>query len=160
MSSNRMEQPNAVPENYVFPQNDEIQYDAELRRSLRRISTAVNNKESALYIPFEIYTGGSFIPATSNNNEGIRDRPIFRAVVNFGALPNNSTKSVAHNLSLGGNVSFLKIYGAASQLTNDNFTSAISLGNISVNPTQVMITTTSDLSAYIAFIILEYVRLT
>ncbi len=146
-----------LPESYIFPQNDEVQYDVELRRYLRQISNTVNRKESAYYLSEETYTGGSFIPL-GNPSGGLTQRNIFRSVVDFGALPNASIKAVPHNLTFNANTFFLKIYGAATQITGGNFMLAIPLTNIAVNPTQVTITTTTDLSTYVGFVILEYIR--
>lgn len=36
---------------------------------------------------------------TKTNKVWIDGKPIYRKVINFGALPNNTTKSVAHNIS-------------------------------------------------------------
>lgn len=157
-------QVNSVPETYIFPQNDEEQYDAKLRRSLREISVAINKKETGVYLQQELYTGGSFIPEqTPDGPTNFSYRPIFRSVIDFGALPNASAKSVAHNLSLGSNASFIKIYGAATQTSGTAFGMAFPLdGNpaasIVVDTTNVTITTTTNLSTYNAFVILEYIR--
>lgn len=40
----------------------------------------------------------------------INGKPIYRKVIDFGALPNSTAKTVAHNLS---NVIFTKMYGIA-----------------------------------------------
>lgn len=51
----------------------------------------------------EIKTGGKFF-------DGTNWKDVYKKVIEFGVLPNNSTKTVAHNLS---NVIFLRVYGIA-----------------------------------------------
>lgn len=48
---------------------------------------------------------------TKTNKVWIDGKPIYRKVVNFGALPNNTTKSVAHNISNMETVVFANLIG-------------------------------------------------
>ena len=91
-------------------------------------------------------------------------KPLYRKVIDFGALPNASSKDVNSGLT---NVIMHHIYGVARKA--DNTTLVLSyatidpLGNISLvftNDNKVRIQTGSDRTAYSAYIILEYTKTT
>ena len=90
-------------------------------------------------------------------------RNLYRKVVNFGPLPNTTTKSVAHNISDLGSI--VNIEGRASNGTNffplpyipSNIAQGISYF---VDKTNINITTGSDRSNYLGFITLYYTKTT
>lgn len=78
-------------------------------------------------------------------------RAVFRKVVDFGALPNTTTKNVAHGESVDPDLATGTIYA------NDG-TTALTL-TPSLTATNISLTTTSDLSSYAnAIAIIEYVE--
>lgn len=168
---------NQLPTSYELP----IEYPLlreHLILHLNRISNAVNRKEGSYYELIE--QGNSqqyFVLDNSGNPVAYSYRPVYRTIVNFGALPNNTTKSVAHNIAGidpgGGSpstFSFTRIYGTASkQVAGAEAFIPIpyvdmgaifgSNAGIYVDKTNVNITTTADLTAFaICYVILEYLK--
>jgi hypothetical protein len=139
----------------------------------KRIVDAVNKKEGSLYYLQELGNFQSFFTAGSPYTF----RNVYRMTVNFGALPNAATKSVAHgivgidaNAPNPSSFSFTHIYATASKQTAgaESFVPipwADSTGGgtnniqITVDATNVNITTSTDWSAYtVCYVILEYLK--
>lgn len=121
------------------------------------IASTVNTKEGALYVPIEKLTSGQYFLASNPQ----QNRAVYRMVVDFGALPNTGTKSVAHNI-VGWDVNFrlVRAYGAATDpigfsgipIPNDNIF-------LEINATNVIVTTTANYSAYTeSTIVIEFTR--
>ncbi len=132
-----------------------------LVEQLKKISTLMNDREIGFFLDIESLTGQSFVPSTANNQVF---RSVFRYVVNFGILPNSTTKSVAHGLTVDDNFTIVNMYLAATDPVN--FT-GFSLQYYSLNAsdsirlnydaTNVNVITTQDYRAYTtSYIILEY----
>lgn len=107
----------------------------------------------------DIYTTDEMIIGT-----WIDGKPVYRKVINFGALPNASTKSVPHNISNLDTILDVKGTGTNGSfwfkfphVVQDTPTNSI---EISVSTTLIYIKTGSDRSAYSAYIILEYTKTT
>ena len=139
-----------------------------LYQNINNIAVMVNIKESGFYNIPEFVTGSQFFPnpaLTSGTAQTPTLRPVLRTVVNFGALPNAASKSVAHNISVSSSYTFTRIYGTATNL-NTRFIplpyASNTIGSnieLSVSPTQVTVTTAFDYSAFTTtYIILEYIR--
>lgn len=134
-----------------------------LYQNLNLMQISLNVKDSAYYDTEEFVNGQLFFAspdASSSSTEATNRRQVFRKVINFGALPNSTTKSVAHDIDITSGYSFTRLYGAASDQSGLNFlaipNSAITLA---VDSTNVKITTTSNLSAYtITYVTLEYLK--
>lgn len=133
----------------------ELRYD--LNDLYQTIASAVNNKIGGLYVPQEKINSQQYFDAT--NVQKLRN--VYRMVVDFGALPNTATKSVAHNIS-GWNSAFrlTQCYGASTDPTG---LQAIPLPNdgilLSVDATNVNVTTSSNRSAFTATtIVIEYTK--
>lgn len=129
---------------------------------LKKISNAVNAREIGWFLDEELLAGKNFIPGT-NNNQAFRS--VLRTVVNFGALPNAGTKSVAHNITVDANFSLVSMWLSATDPINFvGFSLAyysIAAGDIklSYNATNVVVTTTNNYSAYTtSFIVMEYIQ--
>lgn len=140
-----------------------------LYQNLNSISTAINLKDSAYYDTNSFVNGQQFFPDPNlNSRSGTvpTPRPGFRLVINFGALPNATTKSVAHNLTITPGNTFTRIYGAASDTTGFNYiplpyASPTLIDNIelSVDATDVTVTTGSNRSNFnISYIIVEFLQ--
>lgn len=140
-----------------------------LRQSVNNIALVVNACETGYYALIEILNGQLFFPdpALSSKTTVLPAyRQVFRIVVNFGALPDTATKSVAHGIAPTSTYSFTRIYGTASDTTGLNYiplpyasnTAGASI-ELNVDATNVNITTGSNRSNFnITYVILEYIK--
>ena len=92
-------------------------------------------------------------------------KPLYRKVIDFGTLPNTTTKSVNHNISNLNKIVSMK--GYAYNGTNFNplpSTNVNSLGNqmaLYCNATQVIVATGADRSNFTeSYVVLEYTKTT
>lgn len=146
-----------------------------LYQNINNISLILNLKDTGYYVLSEFINGQLMFPNPSLNSTTAQApsyRQVFRKVVNFGTLPNNTTISVAHGLEISivppvTTYSFTRIYGAASTTDQTSFiplpyASSVDIPHnieVSVDNTNVNITTGSDYSAYtITYIVLEYIK--
>lgn len=140
-----------------------------LRQSVNDIALAVNLKDSAMYFEQEFVNGQILFPnpALDSTTSAAPDpRQVFRFVMNFGALPNTGTKSVAHNLAPDANWSVTRLYAAATDPVALSYipipyASPVLANNIELNvdATNVNITTGSNRSNYtICYVIWEYIK--
>ena len=137
-------------------------------QNLNRMSLAINIKDSAWYDTNQFVNNQIFFPnpATSSFNSTNPDRQVMRLVVNFGALPNTGTTSVAHGIVCTGITTFTRIYGVANDVTNKvylplPYASSTAANNIELNvdATNVNIITGSDRTAFtICYVILEFLQ--
>lgn len=136
-----------------------------LYQQLNNLALALNAKDTGYYDVNEYVCGQLYFP-----NNGTQFRPVTRLVVNFGALPNATTKSVAHGISVTPATLFTRIYGCATKPNSDvtmvkyiplPYPSATAVADtieLSVDGTNVTVTTGADYSAYTsAYMVLEYV---
>lgn len=137
-----------------------------LYQNINYISVALNLKDSGYYVQQEFLTGQLFFPNFVNDNTSNNGRQAFRMVVNFGALPNNGTLSVAHGINVQNSFIFTRMYGCASNQTTTTYlpipyssATTAKIIEMYVDATNVYITTSSDLSSYTqTLVILEYVK--
>lgn len=143
-------------------------------QNLNLMAESVNNKSSGIYNTNEVASGETFSPSPSSSS--ISDtralpRPIFRKVINFGALPaaSGSPKSVAHGIAFNANTSLVRLYGSA---TNPSAISMIPIPytsgavptravGIILDATNVTITISpgSNYSAYTkTYIVIEFMK--
>lgn len=135
-----------------------------LYQNINNISVALNLKDSALYIDTEFLNGQQYFSILNDPNT---TRMVFRKVVDFGALPNTATKSVAHGITVDANTTWTRIYGAATKPTVAYagiplpYASPTDANEIELNvdATNVNVTTGSDRTAYTrCYIVLEYLK--
>lgn len=172
MSSSFQGNPNnLLPENYIIPE-EESERNLKIRQYLNDIAVATNTKSSGIYDASETITGKRFLPVFgTGTSTNANYRSVFRTVINFGALPNATTTSVAHGISTTQNFSFVKIYGTATDPGASTVTAAIPIPyintttpgdsvQINVDATNVNITTTTaNYTAYTrCFVVLEYIK--
>jgi hypothetical protein len=130
---------------------------------LKKISEGVNVRDIALYIENETLTGGQFVPST---NDLTALRSVFRKTIDFGSLPNASTKSVAHGLSIDNRFTLVKLITAATDPSNFlslsiPYASATLTDVIEINmdDTNINITTSKDYSSYTrCYVIIEFLK--
>ncbi len=134
------------------------------------MSLVLNSKDSGFYDLSEFVTGQLWFPnqttpATTFDTADALYRQSQRIVVFFPNLPNATSISQPHNISVTSSTFWVKISGAA---TNSTTLVGISLPYISltlansvqvdVNATLVTITTAADYSAYNGEVVLEYLQ--
>lgn len=171
-SSNFQGNPNnLLSQTYIVP--DDIQErSVKLSQYLNLLSISVNSKDSGIYDSIETVTGRQFLPVYgTTKSSNATYRPVLRKVIDFGALPNNTTKSVAHGISTNENFSFVNIYATAtdpgaSTVTESlpiPYASSTAANNIEINvdATNINITTGSDRTAFTrCFVVLEWIQTT
>lgn len=103
------------------------------------------------YSETETYTGRVWIDG----------KPIYRKIIDFGALPNNTEKDVAHNISSISDI--VKIEGVCRAIEDDinvygSLSSTALITLLGADETNVIIISNEDRSSYTAFVILEYTK--
>jgi hypothetical protein len=145
-----------------------------LYQATNNIALSVNIRDAGYYDTQEFVNGQLFFPdktLSSTSSTTPEFRQVFRTVVNFGALPNTATKSVAHGIDINtitdNNVyTFTRIYGCASDLTGYTYlpipyasATAANIIELSVTSTNVVITTGTNRANYtVCYVILEYLK--
>lgn len=140
-----------------------------LYQNINAIALALNIKDSGYYVTEEFVNGQVYFPNPSLSSQTSSKpvlRQVYRRVVNFGALPNTASKTVAHNLSITNGYTFTRIYGAASNTTGTTYiplpySSPVLANNIelSVDATNVTITTGSNRTSFTTtYVVLEYIK--
>ncbi len=149
-----------------------------LYQSFNYMSLSMNTRDAGLYVQEEFVCGQIYYPNPSNTSTtgtmplSAEYRQVFRKVIDFGALPNATTKSVPHGIDtlptsgtyLG--FTFTRIYATASDTTNELYipipfasSTAGDIISLDVDDTNVNITTASDKTNYnITYVILEYLK--
>lgn len=135
----------------------------QLYQFLNQSALAINNKPSGYFLDQEFNCGSLYFKSGSSTPFDLR--PVFRKVIDCGALPNNATKSVAHGITVTSSFVFTKIYGAATDPSTDfiplPYASSTAAENIelSVDATNVNITTGNDRTGFTTtYVVLEYLK--
>lgn len=106
-------------------------------------------------VPVKILTTDVSYSTTEQDTGGtwIDSKPVYRKAVNFGALPNATTKTVAHGISTIDNVVKMHMI-----ITNGSSYRYIDDSYLYVDGTNIGITTISDFSTYAGVGIIEYTK--
>ena len=145
----------------TIPSN-EVDMNLKLTDSYQQIASAVNNREISVYTTQELPNGQQYF----NPSNAQLFQSVYRKVIDFGALPDTTTKSVAHGLTFDANTIFTHIYGAASDPTGTTYIpipySSPTLNeniSLSVDGTNVIVETGIDRTNYTTcYIVLEYIK--
>jgi hypothetical protein len=152
----------------IDPQLQELL--VRLYQNLNNMALSVNVKDSAFYDNAnEFVNGQQWFPNPALNSASSTNattRQVYRKVVNFGALPNAATKTVAHGLTINSTYTFTRIYGCASDTTNKvyiplPYASATLINNIElkVDATNAIIITAANYASFTTtYVILEYIK--
>lgn len=152
----------SLPIEFLMPESYETARELITRRETLT-ANILNLKESAQYETRELLSAQQWFSTATGI---VKPRYGYRIVVNFGALPNNATKTVNHGLTIDANTIFTRIYGTA---TNPN-TLFIPIPYINtgtpgdsvelfVDATNVSIKTTTNRTAFtITYVVLEYLK--
>jgi len=141
----------------------------QLYQNLNILSIQLNLKDTGLYPNDEFLTNKLFFPNTTETNLDVSQsqsyRSVFRKVIDFGALPNATTKSVAHGIL--SDVMLVSIMGTANNATFASkipipYSSSAALNqNISLEmtATNIVITTGTNRTSYTTcYVIVEYIK--
>ena len=82
-------------------------------------------------------------------------KPVYAKLVNFGALPNASNKSVAHNLSNP----LMMVDGKITD-SNGSFVTNYNIKNFAISTANMIVETETDMSGVSAYILLKYTKTT
>jgi hypothetical protein len=134
-----------------------------LYQNLGTMATVLNLKDTGYYPLGEFSNSQLFFPnpAYSSSTSVLPAyRGVTRIVVNFGSLPNTGTKSVAHGLTPTPSWTFTRIYATASDTTGMTYIPIPSAqANLTVDATNVNITTTANLTNYnVCYVVLEWIK--
>lgn len=165
-----------IPTTNIWDVNSIDNLDPALKELLVRmyqnignISNSMNTRDAGYYPLDEFVCGQVFFPnpsLSSTTSQAPVWRNTFRKVINFGALPNTATKSVAHGIPIDSSFTFTRIYGTTSDPVALMYhplpySTGVLANNIElwVDGTNVNITTGMDLTSYtITYIVLEYLK--
>lgn len=135
---------------------------------LKRLANAVNLREIGWFLDQELLSGKAFIPGINNFVDGGTSqqfRSVLRKVIDFGPLPDNSSKAVAHGITFDANFSLTCFYADATdpialQGIPIPYTSVAGLiVQLDINSTNVVITTNSAFSRFSrTFVTIEYIQ--
>ena len=140
-----------------------------LYQNVNNIAIALNTKDTGYYTTQEFVNGQLYFPNPALNSSTptvATFRQVFRTTVNFGALPNATTKSVPHNIDVTAGFSFTRIYATASDQVGLTYIPIPYVDAIDgkyiqldVDATNVNITTTSDRTNYtVCYVVVEYIK--
>lgn len=138
-----------------------------LYQNLNMMAINVNLKDTGYYDTQPFVNSQLFFPNplyTSMSTTYPAFRQVFRQVLNFGALPNTGSKSVAHNITCTPATTFTRIYATASDTTTLTYIpipyASPVLANaieLSIDSTNVTITTGSNRSNFnVTYVIVEW----
>lgn len=136
-------------------------------QSFNNIANVLNVKDTGYYLTAEINTSQQWFQPTTSPADTSLTRNSYRIIVNFGALPNAGTISVAHNIEgfTAGVASWTQIRGTATDAAGNGIPLPYSSGvlneniELNVDATNVNITTSIDYSAFTTtYIVLELLK--
>ena len=173
MSFNTVAGPGAfVPTTDTFESDDQKEVLLKIRQTFNNFANTLNIKDSGYYVETEFVNGQVWFKSTTPLSGKEPDfRQVFRKVINFGALPNATTKSVTHGVNTNQSFSFTRIYGTSTDPGVSTITNAIPIPYINVaapadsvqlniDATNINITTTT--ANYIGYtttyVVLEYIK--
>lgn len=149
-----------IPPSVIFPEDPKL-FRNVLTEKYQRLVEGVNDKEIGHYNTTELLNGQLFF----TDGDATKYRYVLRKVIDFGALPNTGTKTVAHGITWNANTRFTRIYGTATDPSTRAIplpyvdTTAGSSIELSVDATNVEVVTAADYTGYTTtYIILEYVQ--
>ena len=110
---------------------------------------ALRKKISGVWQPWEWVNPPMKLGVEYRTVERYNGKPVYAKLLNFGALPNSTSKSFAHGISGLGYVVDIYGQGVAGQDVK-----------VSVDTTNITITSTSNLSAVTAYPVIKYTKTT
>lgn len=141
----------------------------KLYQHINILSLALNAKDTGYYATEEFVNGQQFFPnptLSSSTSRSPVQRQVFRKVIDFGALPNTATKSVAHGITMGAGFTLTRLYGAATNPSTSYiplpFASPTALADniqLDMDATNINITTGKNQTAYTTcYVVIELIK--
>lgn len=144
---------NYIEQNFIIPSPSDPDFVVKLTQYLRDIAKELRYKQTITQTISEQIVGQE------------SGRTIFGKQIDFGALPNNAEKSIPHGITVTPSFRWRKIRAIAQDASGNAFeinysnTNAMAPVSIRVDPTNIIIKTGSDRSAFtIVTIFLEYIK--
>ncbi len=134
---------------------------------LKKISNAVNAREIGWYLDEELISGKSFIPVPVPMGDASPQqfRTVLRKVIDFGALPNSTIKSVPHGILVNSRFTLIHLYACATDpigLTSfeiDHAEPATGVTWMYMDATNINIITGSNRTSYTrVFVTIEFIQ--
>lgn len=161
-----------APENsanwfYVLHMVHNANYQRQVAYDFFGIDMWTRRKDNGTWYPWYRIdlTGSTYSTTEARDGTFIDDKPIYKKTINFGSLPNATTKDVAHNIA---NIDqIVKIEGIAQDTVNPRFIMLplVYDGNnktydaeLSVTPTEIRVKTVGDRSTMTAYITIWYTK--
>lgn len=117
--------------------------------------------EATNYTPYKNFDGGIYSLGEVKIGTWVDGKPLYGKVVNFGALPNNTTKSVLHNIE---NIDYVtNLYGVSNSSSTRipiNWYDGSNYISTYINNTSIAIKTSNDRSSYSVYVVVEYTKTT
>lgn len=140
-----------------------------LYQNLNNMALSINIRDAGYYNLFPFVNGQLYFPNQSLDSQTSQTpqfRQVIRKVINFGALPNTTSKSVPHGIPINSQFTFTRIYGTASDTTGNTYIpipyASPTLANnieLSVGARDVVITTGSSRTSFtFCYVVLEYLN--
>ena len=130
-----------------------------LYQNVNSISMLLNLKDTGQYTDREFISGKQYVL-------GNTPKQVFRKVIDFGALPNAGSKSVAHGITATAGVVFTNIFGTSSDTSGNSYiplpyasTTLINNIELELDGTNVIVTTGIDRTAWTdTYIVVEFLK--
>lgn len=139
----------------------------QLYEQLNYVALAVNSKSNGVYDDQETFAGKKILRnETSQDASSPLYNEVYHKYIDFGALPNATTKNVAHNIKTGIGLTLFALYGGATDPTGTfsylplPYASPVLADNIEVwaDGTNVYVKTGKNRTAYTRCkIVIEYI---
>jgi hypothetical protein len=166
-----LESGNFIPSTFDITALDTSSQEFKIRlyQLFNSLAIAINQKESGLYQGVETINNQLF-PANpaldSSTPQAPQQRPAFRKVIDFGALPDTSEKPVAHGIDFNAASTMTHLYATTTNPTTSNYRpipfvsdDATELIMLRADGTNVYIKTFKNQTAFTrTFVILEYIK--
>ena len=105
--------------------------------------------------PWEYITPPMQLGVEYRTTERYNSKPVYAKAVNFGALPANSSKSVAHGIS-----DMARCFEVVGSYGVQNLVGEAAVTTIGANTENIMIATDRNLSAETAIVLMKYTKTT
>lgn len=132
-----------------------------LVENINEMLLSLNSKDIGIYTNLETISGQKY-----NASGEANEVAVLRKVIDFGSLPNSTTKSVAHGLTSTWKYKFTRIYATASDSTNKVYlpipyssSTSADIIELHVDNTNVNIKTGKDRTSYdTVYVVIEYIE--
>lgn len=129
--------------------------------NINSLLSVINSKDTAIYSDEETITGQSAF-----NSDNDSPNSVLRKFIDFGALSNSATKSVAHGLDSAWAYKFTRIYGVSTDSTNKVYlpipyssSTAADIIELYVDNTNINIVTGKDRTSFDkTYVVIEYIE--